>query len=659
MRYSIILFFSIFILLSTSVLPVHSEWYTSTIDYQQAITRILKRGDISWGNKADNYYVFGDVIASADGSKILFTGKCEFCDSAEVRPFLANPDGSGLQDISGMLPSDITNRWSAWRNLLINDDASKVFFGAAVETGYYDESYLYVYDVASSSRTLAVNQEFGSFASNWYSNWYFRINENGTRVYLDEYDAGSEEGLFYAETEGSEVWFFDVYDLSCASQYGGNLNRFHLMGVSSENDLAFISWNSDCDQTDDSNQHTGIWYTGLTGIPTLITDEHRWISEGDQRGICDRDGTRMIYRYKHTTGDPYTLAVVSVADKTETIVGWASGFNGFSSHMSRSGRYILVDGQYGDHGTYYQTMIDLTTGKSRDTWSSYFPRSGYYSTSNITEDDRYYFHSIDGYPNTEETVGLYKIDMSSTGDENAPYVQSIQFNAPALPDQDGVAIGVQVAITDPQGIGTLAWVRLLPLVEGQEYPSWYMGREPLAFPSGDPGSTALYDDGTHGDVLAGDGIYSFDSIATRKTIREGEYASNTWYQHYTLPSPVGIRIIAKDEDNNYVIADTELMISDVAVNQVILMSPSGTIEDSTPRYTWDEDPASTRYKLWIGYDNGERIFTQWYESSDICSEGSCSITLESELSAGSYDWWIKCWNVYGNVWSDGMGFSIH
>ncbi len=652
MRHSLILFFSIFILLSTSVLTAHSEWYPSEIVYQQAVTKILKRGDISWGNKTDNYYNFGSVQASAGGTKVLFTGICEFCDSAEVRPFLVSPDGSGLQDISSMLPSDITNRWSAWRNLLINDDASKVFFRAAVETGYYDDSYLYVYDVASSARGLAVNQKFGSFSSNWH----FRINENGTRVYLDEYDAGSEEGLFYANTGGSKVWFFDVNDLSCASECG-NLNLFHLMGVSSQNDLAFIHWNSDYNQTDGSNQHTGVWYTGLAGIPERITDEHYWIYDGDRRGISNTKGTRMIYRYKHTTADSNTLAVVSVADKTETMVGWTSGLNGFSSHMSRSGRYILVNGEYGDSGTYYQTMIDLATGKSRDTWSYYLPRYGY-STSNITEDDRYYFHSIDGYPNIEETVGLYRIDMSSTGDERAPHVQSIQFNSPALPDQDGAVIGVQVAITDPQGIGTLDWVRLLPLVEGQEDPSWKMDREPLAFPSGDPGSTPLYDNGTHGDALAGDGIYSFDSIATRKTGREGTLASNTWYQHYTLPSTVGIRIIVKDEDNNYCIADTELMISDVAINQVTLTSPSGTIEDTTPSFTWSKDPNATWYKLWIGYDSGEKIFAQWYETSDICSGESCSITIESQLAGNSYEWWVESWNDYDRVWSDGMTFVV-
>lgn len=148
--------------------------------------------------------------------------------------------------------------------------------------------------------------------------------------------------------------------------------------------------------------------------------------------------------------------------------------------------------------------------------------------------------------------------MQTKGDPSAPYVQQIAFNAPVLLDYENSTIGVRVMVTDPQGTGNIEWVKLTPLVEGQEEPSWAMGREPLAFPTGDPGSTLLYDDGTHGDATAGDGIFSFDSIATRKGDYEG---FNTWYKHYSLPAPVGIRIIVKDKDNNYAIADTQFVIS--------------------------------------------------------------------------------------------------
>ena len=85
-----------------------------------------------------------------------------------------------------MLPADIVNRWSAWRNLLINDDASEVFFRAIVEAGYYDDEYLYVYDLATESLQQAVSQYFSPFGTGWH----FRIDTTGDTVYLDRLDGG-------------------------------------------------------------------------------------------------------------------------------------------------------------------------------------------------------------------------------------------------------------------------------------------------------------------------------------------------------------------------------------------------------------------------------------------------------------------------------------
>ena len=557
---TVMVFLATMLFFFVSNVQTQAAWYENGIVYQQAITKLLKRGDITWSDKTDSNYKFGSVLVNAEGSKVLFAGTCEFCSPAEKRPFLVNPDGTGIQDLYGMLPADITNRWSAWRNLTINDDASKIFFRAFVETGYYDDQRLYVYDVGPETLSLGVNQQ--SIGSLDFA-WLFRINEDGSLIYLDKINAGydselekTRRGLFYAPTGGTKTWYLDVDDLSCESECG-NLNMLKVLGVSVQNDLTFFRWNSDY-WRGDGLYHTGFWYTGLDGSASLLTDEHYTIDDGDSRGISNADGNKVIYKYRHESGDIKQLAVVSVPSGVEEIVGWTSGLNGFDAHMTRSGKFILTRGEYGDHGTYYQTLIDLESGTSRDTWSYYLP-SQWGSTSNITEDDRYYFYSLDGYPNDSEAVaGLYRIDMQTSGDSSAPYVQQIAFNAPVLLDHQDATIGVRAVITDPQGTGNIEWVKLTPLVEGQEQPSWAMGRKPLAFPTGDPGSALLYDDGTHGDETAGDGIFSFDSIATRKGDYEG---FNTWYQHYSLPAPVGIRIIVKDTDNNYAIADTQLTIS--------------------------------------------------------------------------------------------------
>ena len=93
-------------------------------------------------------------------------------------------------------------------------------------------------------------------------------------------------------------------------------------------------------------------------------------------------------------------------------------------------------------------------------------------------------------------------------------------------------------------------------------------------------------------------------------------------------------------------------------SKVTQISPSGQTTDSTPTFTWNHGPASTWYKLWVGYPNDDRVFGQWYDISEICTHGTCSITLETELIDGDYEWYVKSWNDYGKVWSDGMTFSI-
>ncbi|MBF0242405.1 MAG: hypothetical protein HQK64_07995 [Desulfamplus sp.] len=556
----ICLIVSIFASLILTIESSRASWYESEIEYQQSVTKIVGRGDISWGSKADSYYKFGSVVVSADGSTVLFTGRCQYCDQAEVRPFIVNPDGSNIRDISQMLPSDITTRWSGWRNMTISDDSSKVFFRAVVETGYYDDEYIYSYDLASSKTELAVSID-GGF-SPFSSSWLFRIDSTGSTIYLDKFNSGwdqtlkkSKKGLFYAENGSNISWYFDVDTLPCQS-YCGDLNMFSLLGVSAKNGRAFFQWNSDYKKTDGKDNHTALYYTDLTGTPTKLSDDHYHIYDGDPRGISDSEGNVVIYRFKHDPQALQKLAVVDVKSNKSKEVAWTKGLNGFSAHLSRSGNYLLVNGEYGDEGTYYQTLIDLKSEKSKDTWS-YQMMSRWGTTSNLTEDDRYFFYSID---DTDANSGLYRVDTKSKGGDRAAYVEYISFSAPALLDQDGVTIAVQTKISDPQGAENIEWVKLLPIIEGHEDPSWSMGRVPIAFPSGDAGSTRLYDDGTHGDLLANDGIYTFDSIATRKGDHEGE-TWNTWYQHYPLPSDLGIRIIVKDRDNNYTISDTTLRIT--------------------------------------------------------------------------------------------------
>ena len=95
-----------------------------------------------------------------------------------------------------------------------------------------------------------------------------------------------------------------------------------------------------------------------------------------------------------------------------------------------------------------------------------------------------------------------------------------------------------------------------------------------------------------------------------------------------------------------------------------LVSPNGSIVDTTPTYVWNTASGATWYYLWVSKVNGDgsltTVHTKWYESTAVCSGATCSITPAGvTLTNGSYRWWIQTWNDtdYG-PWSSPMNFSL-
>ena len=202
-------------------------------------------------------------------------------------------------------------------------------------------------------------------------------------------------------------------------------------------------------------------------------------------------------------------------------------------------------------GGFKASRIDLKTMAARDTASYWFDE---YATigesaglSDITLDNRSYFLASKKAANN---AAIHRIDMAPTDFSQAPNITNIAFNRTFLPFDDTKFITVTAQLSDAKGLGNLQWVRILPLWDGVEFPEGviYM---PLWFGSGD-----LYDDGTHGDLVAGDGIYTNNTITVQK-----------WSEFYTrnrLPKKVGLRLIAKNKDSHYTIADTEFMVGNPA-----------------------------------------------------------------------------------------------
>ena len=93
-----------------------------------------------------------------------------------------------------------------------------------------------------------------------------------------------------------------------------------------------------------------------------------------------------------------------------------------------------------------------------------------------------------------------------------------------------------------------------------------------------------------------------------------------------------------------------------------LISPSGTITDNTPTYTWNAVADSTEYRLWVE-DSTETIkFVQWYTAEEVgCVDGTgqCSVTPETVLADDSHEWWIRTWNDNGDgPWSAALSITV-
>jgi hypothetical protein len=205
--------------------------------------------------------------------------------------------------------------------------------------------------------------------------------------------------------------------------------------------------------------------------------------------------------------------------------------------MAPSGNYAFFSSLSNN-----RTRVNLATGDQRDTLSSLFAESawsGPYLISDITADDRIYFIG------SKLGIGrIHRVDMAPTDCSPAPNITAINFTSNKLLNDGTTRTTVMATIVAP---GTISWVRLKSLVDGVETPEWMTGGEPLAYDNWN-----LYDDGTHGDRVAGDGIYTNDTIRTNPTCN--------FYERFTLPKDVGVRIVARDGNNNYVMADTSLTV---------------------------------------------------------------------------------------------------
>jgi hypothetical protein len=137
----------------------------------------------------------------------------------------------------------------------------------------------------------------------------------------------------------------------------------------------------------------------------------------------------------------------------------------------------------------------------------------------------------------------------------------------------------------------------------------------------------------------------------------GQNISGVWDQ-CEADCVTGVAVLAPNQPFTY--ADFSLA-EDGAPGQATLISPNGTITDNTPTYTWNAVATASFYFLQVN-DSAANPTYQWYPADEAnCGDGTreCSVTPETELADGTYNWRIQAWNEFGiGPWSDPLYFSV-
>ena len=520
-----------------------ADSFPAAIEYKETFTRVLQEEDVAdWSPGKDRFV--SEMTTNASGSRVAFIVKLNLF--ADRHFYVMNGDGTGLTDITSSIPAEVSIVGVRTGTLQMDESGSRIFFeGNPGRTDYTDIHY---WDVGIMACNPAVEG-----LVNVNNKKVYDINRAGTRLFF-RHDAGwdpaaqkHQQGLYYANVGGAPVqvmhWDLLPHDPSCTREWHNNL---YFLGSSGNGKRLLFTWDQDyC-----GDHARGMWSAGLGGYPVRVareTHDRVWdTGEFNLLNILTTDGTKVLYQVEDK-GNPAKLYLVDLPTKKKTLLAKTSAANGFDSLcLSAAGGYARL---YAIPG-YLNTRVDPATGARRDTLSTlipgYDPYHGDISTD-LTANGRYYFHRS----HVEKVV--HKIDTAPRNFSVVPNIRRIWFDQPAFLHDGTTTVTVYAKVSDAQGLDNIEWVKMHTLVEGVEYVDWklfnpaWSTTEPLFY------NATLYDDGTHGDKTAGDGIFTNNTLRTR--------GDSGFYNRYTLPNDVGIRVVAKDVDSNYAIADTSLSVA--------------------------------------------------------------------------------------------------
>ncbi|MCX5890024.1 MAG: hypothetical protein NTY36_11290 [Deltaproteobacteria bacterium] len=507
------------LLILAGALAAHGGSFPASIKYKQTMVRLIQETDVQgWptGYTTDKRYPC-DIMVSANGAKVGFLVKLNYFSDKHI--FVMNADGTGLVDLTPNLPAGMSTRTGDIAALQINDTGSRLFFMD------YPNGNIYYFD------TSPPYTPHPAYLPNAF--WVpplkaYALNSDGSRIYLQHFWlvgtpplTETHNGLCYTDVGSNTLApVVDVLSLTPAPTYWG-LN--FLDAARTGGNLLFMYYP---DYYHDNLQ--AMWqFLPLGAMPN---ERHGWVWSLPwlYTHLMSADGSKALYNYQDSGGNPQ-LYLVNMVSGAKTLLNSNTGEVGFPA-LSPDGAWARFFAAGCN-----ATRVNLATLDKRDTLSARFPESGLVGAGNLTDftaDNRYYFMSSDPNP-----ACLHRIDMAPTSTAPAPDITSISFSRPNLILTDTNPVTVTVQVSDPKGLSNIQSVQMHSLVDGQESPSG-LNSEPLYY--------------TADLVNAGGGLYTTTFIA---------YKSSNFYTTHRLPWPVGVRIVVRNKDEHYVMADAVINVT--------------------------------------------------------------------------------------------------